>query len=143
MHMSLNPALIFPVFALAGWTALVLLLLAISRFLAAGQGKVVKEDFTLTESRNVPEWVIRVNRNYMNLLELPVLFYVICLLLTMFGQHTPAMAALAWIYVALRILHSLVHLTYNHVIHRFFVFLCSNLVLLSIWLLAGMKLLLV
>ena len=41
--------------------------------------------------------------------------------------------------VGLRVLHSLIHLTYNHVIQRLLVFAASNFVLVALWVLAGFK----
>ena len=67
----------------------------------------------------------------MNLVEVPTLFYVLCLILYVTGTVTPACVALAWLYFALRIAHSLIYLTYNHVVHRFAVFATSNLVVLA------------
>jgi hypothetical protein len=58
-----------PMFVLAGWTAFVLLLIPITRFTAAAQGKVGHKDFKLAESSRVPDWVVQPNRNYMNLLD--------------------------------------------------------------------------
>ena len=52
------------------------------------------------------------------------------------GQ-TPITQTLAWAYVGLRIAHSVVHLSYNHVIHRLVVFAASNLVLVILWMLAA------
>jgi hypothetical protein len=49
----------------------------------------------------------------MNLLELPVLFYVACLSLYVTGRGDQTALAIAWIYVGLRALHSLIHLSYN------------------------------
>ena len=71
----------------------------------------------------------------MNLLEAPVLFYAFCLAayVTHHGWdvgHT----VLAWFYVALRIVHTFVHLTYNRIMHRFASYAPSNLVLLVMWL---------
>jgi hypothetical protein len=129
-----------PMFVLAGWTALVLLLIPITRFIAAAQGKVAQKDFKLAESSRVPDWVVRPNRNYMNLLELPVLFYVISLLLFITQRTTPAMLALAWVYVGLRMTHSVIHLTVNQVFLRFLVFASSNFVLLALWIVAGLRL---
>ena len=125
-------------FALAGWTVLVLI--PITRFTAAAQGKVEQKDFRLAESSRVPEWVVRPNRNYMSLLELPVLFYAIVLLLVITRQATPAMHALAWVYVGLRIGHSLFHLIVNQVLVRFAIFAVSNLVLIALWAVAGLRL---
>jgi len=97
----------------------------------------------LVSTRNdegpVPPHVSLPNRNYMNLLELPVLFYVAGVLIYVTGGATPAMLMTAWAYVGLRVLHSLIHLTYNHVIQRMLVFAASNVVLVALWMLAGFK----
>jgi hypothetical protein len=136
-----NPIdILYPVFALAFWTFCVLLQVPIARFRAAFRREVKADDFKYGESAAVPAWVGLPNRNYMNLLELPVLFYAVCLIIQMQGMGTPTMVAVAWVYVALRVVHSLVHLTYNHVIHRLVVFSASNVVLLVLWWLAALKL---
>ncbi len=71
--------------------------------------------------------------NYRNLFELPVLFYAWAALAIATGHASGAMAAGAWVYVALRVVHSLVHCTYNKVTHRFAVFASSILVLVGLW----------
>ena len=119
--------------ALAGWTFAVLLLIPFQRFRAAFRNQVVADDFKFGESRNVPPGVSIPNRNYMNLLELPVLFYVACLTLYVTKSVDAIALALAWTYVVLRVVHSLVHLTYNNVIHRLSVFAASNFVLAGMW----------
>lgn len=120
-----------PVFALFFWTFCVLLQIPIARFRAAFKGEVKARDFKLGESSAVPEHVRLPNRNYMNLLELPVLFYVLCLVVVVTGISSPVYAILAWAYVMLRVLHSIIHLSYNNVLHRLSVFAISNLVLLA------------
>jgi len=137
--MKLDLSIAAPMFVLCGWTAFVLVLIPITRFTAAAQGKAEQKDFRLGESSRVPEWVVRPNRNYMNLLELPVLFYTISLLLVITQQATPAMHALAWAYVGLRIAHSLFHLLVNQVLVRFAIFALSNFVLLALWIVAGLQ----
>lgn len=62
----------------------------------------------------------------MNLLELPVLFYVVGLMLYVTAGASSLVLALAWSYVALRILHSVIHLTYNKVVHRLAASAVSN-----------------
>ena len=89
----------------------------------------------------MPRHVSIPNRNYMNLLELPVLFYMVSLTVVVTRIASPAMLGLAWAYVVLRLVHSLVHLTYNNVLHRLAVFAASNVVLLVLWLLAALALL--
>jgi hypothetical protein len=46
---------------------------------------------------------------------------------------------LAWGYVALRALHSLIHLSYNNVIHRLSFFALSNFVLMALWVVFGLR----
>lgn len=137
MHQT---AILFPIIALVAWTFAVLMLLPYRRFKAVANKQVTGADFKFGESANVPAQVSIPNRNLMNLLEMPVLFYVACLTLYVTGTVTPAVLALAWIFVALRIMHSLVHLTYNNVIHRLVFFAGSNVVLLLIWIAFSMAL---
>jgi len=127
--------ILLPVVALVCWTFLVLLLIAVRRLQALYQRDVRLSDFRLGESSAVPERVVRVNRNYMNLLELPLLFYLGCVLYYLLSAVTPFVVSLAWLYVGLRAGHSVVHLTWNHVWHRFTLFVASNLTLLVIWVL--------
>ena len=70
------------------------------------------------------------NRNYMNLLELPMLFYVVCIVLYVTAGASIATIALAWAFVVLRVVHSLIHLTYNRVLHRLAAFTASNAALI-------------
>lgn len=129
-----DQALIFqPMGALVALTFLVLGFIPFRRFQAAFGGKVKRDDFKFGESANVPGHVSIPNRNYMNLLELPLLFYVLCLTLFVSERVTEIQLYLAWAYVALRALHSLVHLTFNHVLVRLIFFALSNLVLITMW----------
>lgn len=122
-----------PMGALAFLTFGVLLNIPIRRFAAAASGRVRRDDFKFGESPNVPGSVSIPNRNYMNLLEAPLLFYVICLIAVHTEEATPAFVNVAWAYVALRALHSIIHLTYNAVLHRLSVFALSNVVLMAMW----------
>ena len=105
-------------FALACWTLVVLLLIPLVRVRSALRREIRADDFKFGESAAVPGYVSIPNRNYMNLLELPMLFYVVCLLLYVTGGASTPTIALAWAYVVLRVVHSAIHLSYNHVIHR-------------------------
>ena len=122
-------AIMFPVLALALWTMLVLLLIPFVRVRAGRRREVKVGDFRYGESASVPPRVSIPNRNYMNLLEVPVLFYVACIVAFIAGGVTPAALGLAWAFVALRVVHSAIHLTYNNVIHRLAVFAAANVVL--------------
>jgi hypothetical protein len=74
-------AIFKPMGALALLTFLVLTLIPFRRFRAGFAGRIVPDDFKFGESGNVPGDVSIPTRAYMNLLEMPVLFYVICLML--------------------------------------------------------------
>lgn len=128
-----QPSILWPLLALIGWTLCVLLLIPYRRFKAAFAGRVTPQDFKFGESANVPPEVGLPNRHFQNLLEVPVLFYVVGILGYVTQHVDPLTVGLAWGYVACRLLHSLVHLTYNHVFHRFLVFAASNLLLAVLW----------
>jgi len=67
--------------------------------------------------------------NFRNLLELPVLFYVLCLFLYVTSSVDEWYLIAAWLFVALRVVHSVIHCTVNIVIWRFAVYFVSALVL--------------
>jgi hypothetical protein len=130
-----DKAILLPVMSLVGWTFLVLLQIPFRRFRASFQKKVTEHDFSHGESARVPPDVSIPNRNYMNLLEAPVLFYVVCLVFYVSGVMIPVFLTLAWSFVGLRVVHSLIHLTYNRVRHRLLPFAVSSVVLITMWVL--------
>ena len=71
--------------------------------------------------------------NFRNLFEVPVLFYLLCVALALTGGSTRGFVAAAWAYVGLRCVHSLIHVTYNRVVHRFLVYVASTLLLFGMW----------
>ena len=71
--------------------------------------------------------------NFRNLFELPVLFYMALATAALSGQVGVATLILAWAFVALRIVHSAIHCTYNKVIHRFYAYVCGGTVMWLLW----------
>ena len=71
--------------------------------------------------------------NFRNLFEVPVLFYLLCVALVLTGRSTPGFVVAAWAYAGLRVVHSLIHVTYNRVVHRFLVYVASTLLLFGMW----------
>lgn len=124
-----------PMGALALLTFVVLSFIPSRRFRAVFARQVTADDFALGESAAVPAQVALANRNYMNLLELPLLFYVACLMFYVAGRVDETVLYVAWAYVALRTVHSAIHITYNRVIHRLVAFALSNFVLMAFWIL--------
>ena len=132
-----NLNIIYPLFALAAWTFVVLLLIPFVRVRSVRRREVGPNDFKYGESPAVPPSVSIPNRNYMNLLELPMLFYVVGMVLYVTAGTSRLAVVVAWVYVALRVIHSLIHLSYNRVIHRLCVFALSNAALVSLWVMAA------
>ena len=69
------------------------------------------------------------SNNFKNLFELPVIFYALCLYLTVTLQVDSLYVNCAWAFVVLRVLHSLIHCSYNKVAHRFAVYILSSIAL--------------
>lgn len=68
--------------------------------------------------------------NYNHLHEQPTIFYAVAITLAMLGAGGGFNATLAWAYVGLRIVHSLVQATVNKVALRFLIFVLASIVLL-------------
>ncbi|MEK6770866.1 MAG: MAPEG family protein [Pseudomonadota bacterium] len=71
--------------------------------------------------------------NFSNLFELPVLFYIAAILLYASDRVDGLYLALAWTFVALRYVHSAIHVTYNRVMHRFPVYVLGAIPLWVMW----------
>ena len=70
--------------------------------------------------------------NYQHLMEQPTIFYAIVLSLVLMGFDHPINVYLAWAYVGLRVLHSIVQATVNVVRIRFLIFLLATICLLCL-----------
>lgn len=123
----------WPMGALALLTFCVLGLMPVRRIAAVMRKEITPDDFRRGESERVSEHVSLPNRAMMNLLELPVLFYVICMMFYISDGVTNATLYLAWLYVGLRVAHTAIHLGYNNVVHRLIPFATSNVVLMAMW----------
>jgi len=70
--------------------------------------------------------------NYNHLLEQPTLFYAVVLILALAGAANEMNVMLAWGYVALRVVHSLVQVLWNKIEVRFVIFALSSLILIAL-----------
>lgn len=71
--------------------------------------------------------------NLRNLFELPVLFYAALGVAFAIGAGDSLTLGLAWAFVALRALHSLIQCGYNRVVHRFVAYVAGGAVLWVLW----------
>jgi len=81
----------------------------------------------------VPDIVTKTTRQLSNLFEVPVLFYVAGVLYLSLDISSTLPVTFAWIFVAARVMHSLIHLSYNNVLHRVVAFGIGNLAVLAMW----------
>ena len=127
-----NP-LFWPVFAMAALTFLVWLRMFQTRVGEMKRRRIHPQ--SVAQSAQMAQMVedSRAADNFRNLFELPVLFYAAMLLSIHAGIESTAMLVLAWVFVALRALHSYIHCTYNRVMDRFKAYVLSGFVLWAIW----------
>lgn len=133
--------MIYPVLALVLLTFFVAFRMGYVRYNGARKGEINPKYFRLLQGYEVPPHMRKVERAYANLLEMPILFYLVSVLCIILNFSGSTMVLLAWIYVALRYIHSFIHLTYNRTVHRFLAFISSTLVLLLMWVLLALNVL--
>ena len=123
-----------PVVALLAWTMVMWLWMYATRIPAMSKAGIAPDDARKTKSLDdtLPAEVQWKAHNYNHLHEQPTVFYAVCLLLAMVGMGDGMNALLAWIYVGLRIVHSLVQATANRVMVRFVLFALSSLILIAL-----------
>ena len=78
--------------------------------------------------------------NYNHLHQAPIGFYAVMLTFAVLGEAPSIVVTLAWTYVALRVIHSLVQILWNKVTVRFGIFALSSLCLIALTLLAAVRL---
>ena len=126
--------LVQPVIALIALTAVVWLLMFAFRNVAVARGLAKLNYYrTYTGDEPPPEWVERPARTFMNLLEIPVLFYLVCVLMLQTAQWDSVQVSLAWLFVGTRYLHAFVYIGFNHVPMRLAAYLMGCLTLGVMW----------
>ncbi|MBR9814345.1 hypothetical protein GYB61_10880 [bacterium] len=127
-----DPALFFPVLALTAWTLLILVVLIGRRVRHAGDAKVAPQEMRNPDMAYAicTESINNMANNFKHLFEVPVLFYVVSMIATLVGATSALMVALAWVFVGLRIVHSLIQCTVNVVMWRLAAFAFSVIVLI-------------
>jgi hypothetical protein len=106
------------------------------------EGLVKLGDVAVDNSR-WPDSVRKINNNYNNQFELPLLFYAILPLLLILVKADWLQVALAWVFVASRILHSLIHTGSNVVMQRGLAFVVGFFAVGLMWAWFGLRLFLI
>jgi len=129
-----------PMIALVLWSLVMWAWLYATRIPAVNRLKVpldpnaAKSEFDAALPPNV-RWKAD---NYNHLMEQPTIFYATALVLALAGAGMGLNAWLAWAYVGLRVVHSLVQATTNVILLRFSIFMTASLVLLVLAIRAAM-----
>jgi hypothetical protein len=130
-----------PVVALLAWTMVMWLWMYATRIPAMLKAGLDAKGMVGTTGASLraqlPDTVSWKADNYNHLHEAPTLFYAVAIVLAIIGQGDGLNTALAWAYVILRVLHSVVQATFNKVVVRFALFALSSLVLMALILHAG------
>jgi hypothetical protein len=125
--------LIRPVIALVLLTGVVWLLMGLVRNAAVIRGAATLRYFQTYTAEAPAEWIERPARTFMNLLEVPILFYVVVLLMLQTQRFDATQAALSWFFVVTRFVHAAVYITLNYVPLRFVCYLAGCITLGVIW----------
>jgi hypothetical protein len=125
-----------PIAALAAWTMVMWIWMYITRIPAMTAAKVDADELVRQGGQSLDQLLPAKTQwkahNYNHLHEAPTVFYAVALALALIGQGDGLNATLAWAYVGLRIVHSLVQSTINKVMVRFLIFALSSLVLMAL-----------
>ena len=113
-------SLLTPVLILILWTFIIFLIMAFGRvrFMNNPQDAAHSKDY----KDQLPAWVNRTSDNYNHLFEQPVAFYAVTLSIALINNFDNLIVQLAWAYVLIRIIHSLVQIMVNIIVLRFLLF---------------------
>jgi hypothetical protein len=128
-------SLLGPVFALAALTATIWLTMLVQRGRHMRRHQIKPQDMPSRVEADAKFGDAQAGNNaLMNLFEMPVLFYVLCLILLVTKRGDAIYLGMAWIYVLLRAVQALIHVTYNNVLQRGMAYLASTSLLCLMWL---------
>jgi hypothetical protein len=131
-----------PMAALIAWTLVMLVWMLATRLPAMKAAGIDLAKLVGTKAadadRGLPPRIQWIAHNHNHLMEQPTLFYAVCTVIALSGTGNGVNAAIAWAYVALRVLHSLVQATVNRVRPRLMLFLASTIALAALTLHAAM-----
>jgi len=126
----MQTSMVAPVMALVGWSLVIWVWMYVQRIPAMQKAGVKPQDARFPGSLDgLPDHVRQAADNYNHLMEQPTIFYAAALAIQVAG-HADGMAVhFAWVYVGVRVLHSLLQISVNLVTLRFLLFVVSTGVL--------------
>jgi hypothetical protein len=131
--------ILWPVLAQILLTLIMFILLGVRKAKAVKAGDVDRQKAALNNGV-WPEYVVKVSNNIANQFEVPVLFYVLCLVLFSLNAVGVVAVGLAWLFALSRYAHAYVHIGSNYVPMRLRLFLVGCLALIVMTILAAWEL---
>lgn len=127
-------AILWPTFALVALITLIWFWLVLARMGHIRRNPPRAEDFASGENAlRYFQPVEMPSNNFSNLFEMPVLYFALIPLLLFTDQASQVQVTLAWVYVAMRGLHSFIHIVVRKVVWRATVYWISSGVLIAMW----------
>jgi hypothetical protein len=123
--MAATGSILWPMLAHIGLVFLLYAWLTVARTRAVKSGEIEYGCFVL--GREEPLHIARITRNLANQFELPAIFYALVVLLVALGRVTWVDVATAWVFVAGRLIHTLVQTLTDNVPLRGQVFVINFL----------------
>jgi hypothetical protein len=127
-----HSGLLAPILALVLWSLVIWIWMYATRIPAIQKANIDPQQAARARTLDLPPEVMWVSDNYNHLMEQPTIFYATALAAQISGQADPVNLGLAWGYVALRVVHSLIQCTVNVILWRFSVFTLSTVVLAAL-----------
>lgn len=126
--------LLGPVIALVVWSQVMWLWMYATRIPAMLAAKMKPDPYAPRgeQMSQLPPSVRWKADNFNHLMEQPTVFYAIVLALALLGPEGDTALILAWSYVALRVVHSLLQALINKIELRFLLFVLSNIPLIGL-----------
>ena len=124
--------IIWPVLAQILLTLLMFVMLGLRKAKAVKAGEVNRKLAALN-NREWPEDVVKVSNNITNQFEVPVLFYVLCLVLYSINAVGMFAIVLAWLFTLSRYAHAYVHIGSNYVPMRLRLFLLGCFLVIAMF----------
>ena len=127
--MEISTALLQPVIVLGLWSVVMMVVTISTRVRYMSNLDIAPEEAKHTSdvAPKLPSNIRQIGDNYNHLHEQPTVFYAVAIAIALSGHGEDLQVQLAWAYVILRIIHSLIQSVYNNVMHRFIVFFISGI----------------
>jgi len=135
----MNTSLLYPALAMAALTYSVGALLFYTRVRAVRAGKIQMKYFRTYNEGQSTEAELKASHHFINLFEVPVLFYTAICLALLFSVETKGMEIAAWIFVAARLAHAYFHIGPNRLYPRMISFFTGVFSSMAMWILIAVE----